>query len=518
MNGELLPSLVAAGGGGMLIGGIVVYENRSQAAMRRSRRAHTLAFPIVMGEAAAVAAIETLAGIDYRQEMVAEIVGSEDGIDHRLYVTDSAHGSVTNSLASSLPSLRITPAEMRSTGPVDVSIDVSIRLWVSERTFLRSGDITSGSRALLGTLTGLTAGERVSLRWAIRPGQTAPRLREEPQSPARSLHARLERRAAGDRAGHLGFSVHGLLLIRAESQARAKQLAEHVLTVVRARRGVGPGIVMRRGRRAPTWTLPRVGRTRGFLSARELLPLLGWPLGEEPVSGMAAGVSRQIAVPRNASRDGRRLFLGRDGSGVRPVALSPEAATHHLAVVGPSGVGKSVLLARGVLDQIAGGFGGVVLDPKADLVQTILERVPPEHAGRIVVLDPSSGANTPGLDLLGSGDPDLGADVIVGALSKIFAGAWGVRSDYYLRLAVRTLAGIPGATLTDTARLLTDGSFRRRVLGPETDSFVRDAWRVFEALPRTEQAVHVQAPVARVMGLLSRPAVRAVLASPGSDD
>jgi hypothetical protein len=119
-----------------------------------------------------------------------------------------------------------------------------------------------------------------------------------------------------------------------------------VIGVVRGRRGVGVGLMFRRGRVRDGAVMPVTGRARGWLSAAEVLPLLGWPLGSEIIPGVELGAARRLPVPRGVPREGRPLLVGRDAYGERPVALSAEAARHHLAVVGPSGSGKSSVLAR----------------------------------------------------------------------------------------------------------------------------------------------------------------------------
>src|SRR5664279_6252149 len=109
------------------------------------------------------------------------------------------------------------------------------------------------------------------------------------------------------------------------------------------------------------------------------------------VPGVEVGAARALPVPSGVPREGRRVCIGRDGSGVeRPVALSADAARLHMAVVAPTGGGKSNLLLRCILDDLANGYGGVLLDPKNDLVSDLLDRIPSEHADRVVVLDPSA--------------------------------------------------------------------------------------------------------------------------------
>jgi hypothetical protein len=503
-SGELAPALVAAGGGGALLGAIAVHEHRRDRVMRDSRLTYSAVFPLGTQPAAALSALESFWGLGFGFELVAEVVAASNGIHHLLHIPEAGSSSIIDHLSAAIPGLRLDPVEARSTG----SVTSSIRFVAPAQALLRTDDPVQSSRSLLSGLAALRDDERVSLRWALRPS-VAPHA---PSGQAQSLRAKAEQRAWSTRVTSPGFTAAGLLLVRASTKARAGELSRHVTSVVRSRRGAGRGLLIRRGSVRSARTMPITGRTRGWLSASEVLPLLGWPLGAEPISGVEVGAARRLPVPRQLPRYGRALFVGRDAYGDRPVVLSPEAARHHVAVVGPSGTGKSTLLTRSILQDLDAGNGGVVIDPKADLVTDVLERIPSEHAERVVVLDPAATGPLPGLDLLGVGDPDLRSDVVLGALGAIFKDSWGVRTDTYLRLGLRTLSELPSPVLTDWLRLFTDARFRRIAVAGLTDPLLIGAWQSYEALTAAEQNQHVAAPMSKVITLLSRPAVRGVLA------
>jgi len=505
VSADLTPAIIAASGGMSMIAGIAVHEHVRDRKMRASRVRSSLRFPQGLDAGVAVAALNGLAGSPYTSELVIETAARVGSITHAVSVPVGERSSVESLLSGVIASLRVSDAEA---SPED-AVTVALRLFVETPCVLLSDDPVAASRALLAGLAGLRSGEHVVIRWALRPG--SPRSRrtsEDTDARAREISAAWHRKTALP-----GFSASGLVVIRA-SKARARELAGHIQSVLRARRGLVGGIrvATERGSRRLD-ALPRTTRTSGWLSNAELLPLLGWPLGPEMTSNVEVG-TRELLVPMGIPRTGRRLFIGRDVHGERPVALDATAARHHMAVCGPSGVGKSVLLARCILDDIEAGYGGIVLDPKSDLIDTILERVKPEHAGRIVVLDPGDVRPLPGVALLAGGDPDSRADVLTGTLKSIFAGAWGVRSDFYGRLAIRTLSEVPGASLADMGRLFFEEPFRRAAVARLRDPFLISSWQSYESLSSAAQAEHVQAPMARVMTLLSRPRVRAVLASP----
>jgi hypothetical protein len=506
MNSELVPATLAVCGGAGLVAAVAAFETRRAADMRANRTRLGVRFPLGATPDAAIAALRGLSGLGWRQEMVFELRGQEHRVSHALLVSDDRREAVTGGLASTLPGIRFTEDDAPSG-----SARYAVKLFVPTPLVLHDGETEHGSRALLAAFTQLLDGEELVLRWAVmpsRPRDWNPSGRDEREDQAA---VRLwQRKVSGT-----GFQVAGLLLVTAASQARARQLADGVVSALHARENrVGVLRATRDPRGRSFDSLPQVSRTSGWLTLAELLPLLGWPLGDELVSGLELGGARERLVPAGVPRAGRVIFIGRDNRGERPVALSPEAARHHVAVVGPTGSGKSSLMGRSVLSDIRAGFGGLVVDPKSDLIEELLRRVDPRDADRIVVIDPADSRPSPALDVLGAGDPDLRADVLLGALSALFKSSTGIRTETYGRLALRTLAEVPGATLADMGRLFADASFRRQAIARVSDPFIRSQWAAFESLSPAAQIEHVQSPMSKVTALVSRPAIRAVLASP----
>jgi len=509
VNSDLIPAIVAATGGSAMLGGIWLHEHRRDEAMRASRVRLGLRFPIGLEPIRAFAALDGLSGLPLSAELITEVVAGEGSIAHFLWVPASVQASVCSTMTGVIPSLRVTEAPPSP----DKRATVALKVFIPTPSVLSSENAAAASsRTLLSGIANLRADESVVLRWALRPGSA--RARREPESP--SAREREIDRAWRHKTGMPGFTAAGLVLIRSQKLSRAQELASHIESVFRSRRGLAGGVRVTRERGNRTLaSQPRTTRTSGWLSTAELLALTGWPLGPDvAVPGVEVGASRELLVPRHVPREGRWLFIGRDANGSRPVALDVSGALHHMAVVGPSGVGKSVLLARAVLSDIEHGYAGVVIDPKADMVETVLARVKPEHAGQVLILDAGDGSRpVPGIDVLHGGDPDARADVLTRTFKSMFPD-WGIRSETYGRLAIRTLSEVPGATLADIGRLFAEESYRRAAIARLRDPFLLSSWQNYEALSPAAKVDVVQAPMARVMALLSRPRVRAVLASP----
>lgn len=251
------------------------------------------------------------------------------------------------------------------------------------------------------------------------------------------------------------------------------------------------------------------------MNVDELVCLIGWPLGSDAIAGVQLGAARQVAPVRALARTGRPLLIAHHDGKPRPVALSAEAACRHAYITGSTGSGKSAVLARGILADIASGYGGVVIDPKAQLVADVVDRLAAGQADRIALIDPTDSV-IPGVDLFAGGDPDLRADVLLTVLRASFRDSWGPRLDAYTRLGFRSLAEMPGAALADWPRLFMEPAFRRQVVGRLRDPLLVGQWAMYESLSEAEKVQHVAPALSRVVSLLGRPVVRAVLGGQGS--
>jgi hypothetical protein len=509
VNSEL-PTLIAAGGiGSAMIAGIAAHEFRRDQRMRAGRVRLAVRFPIGLEPVAALAALDGLAGLPHSSELVAEVACGADSIAHFLWVPESIQASVCSTMTGVIPSLRITEAPPSP----DEGATLALRLFVPTPSVFSTDNAVAASRALLSGMVSLRRGEQLILRWALRPGSA--RAWREPENS--SERERETARAWRRKTSAPGFATAGLVLIASPKMGRAWELASHVENTLRSRRQIGRVRVTRERGNRTLASMPRTTGRSGFFSTPELLALTGWPLGADiAVPGVEVGAARALPVPSGVPREGRRVCIGRDGSGVeRPVALSPDAARLHMAVVAPTGGGKSNLLLRCILDDLANGYGGVLLDPKNDLVSDLLDRIPSEHADRVVVLDPSASGPVPGLDLLGGGDPDVRADVVLSALKGIYKDAWGVRIDSYLRLGLRTLVELPNPVLSDWMRLYTDAGLRRRAVARLRDPILAAQWRTYEeSLSAAEQFQHIAPALSRITSLLSRPALRNIINQP----
>jgi len=301
----------------------------------------------------------------------------------------------------------------------------------------------------------------------------------------------------------------------------ASQLRGRAHAIASAFAAYGDHNYLRRVRlRRPLHILASRRFDRGdLLSVAELAALAHLPLDEATPGLQRAGAKALAPPPGVAGGSANVRPLGRSDAGhVRPVGLWVPDARHHLHILGATGSGKSELLARMTLDDIAAGRGVVNVDPKGDQIIDILARYPLSALDRLVLFDAESSGPPPCLNPLDQPDRTRAVDNLVSIFSRVYADSWGPRTDDILRAGLLTLAAQPAVpVLTQLPPLLTDTAYRQRLLGEigtaDSGDILAGFWQWYDALSEPARA-HATAPLMnKLRGFLLRPFVRAAIAA-----
>jgi TraM recognition site of TraD and TraG/Type IV secretion-system coupling protein DNA-binding domain len=304
------------------------------------------------------------------------------------------------------------------------------------------------------------------------------------------------------------FQVLVRVAVAAPSRARARGRIHALCAAFAAYQGA---VGLRRHRlhaAGRQLTRRELGRGAFLLSASELAALAHLP--QQPaLPGLVRAGARTVPPPPGLPEQGKPL--GRDARG-RPVALALADARYHLHLLGPTGVGKSTLLARLALADLAAGRGAVVVDPKGDLVEDLLARVPDALEQQVDLLDPLDPA-PPGLNVLEGADPDLVTDQLVGIFRRVYEHFWGPRTDDILRAALLTLlASGGGGTLADVPRLLAEERFREQLLAELDDPVgLEPFWDWYQQLSEPLRAQATGPVLNKLRAFLLRRSVRAIV-------
>jgi hypothetical protein len=485
-----------------------------------------LRFPSELSSDEVKAVLVAASGLPARSSLAFETYADAEGIRHFLRGQQATLETVRVQLRALIPGLRV---ESAASPALSGAWSLGARLsWPGRHTLLRGEGAGEAAAGLLATLDSLAPGEAIVVQVALRPGR--PRaVRDSNGSRGRASGPTLGDLVTGtavssELAGVLRrkyteplLQARLLVAISTGHRERSRHLLARILAVYRTRRAaLGTLRVRLLPPAAIRRSLSRPPRRGDLLSARELVALIGWPINAPKLPGLRLGSAPLLFPDRRIPTAGRVIATATwPGLETRTVAQPITGALSHTLICGPTGSGKSALIANLVLADLREGRGLLVLDGKGDLADDLLARIPADRVGDVIVLDPAAGGPVPGLRVFGrTSDPELAADLVLAVLRDLFRDHWGVRSEQWLRAGLVTVAHDPQGTLGDLPFLFSDDAYRRRLVGKLADPLLQASWASFEAMHPREQANQLGAPLNKLGELLGRRVLRTVLSQP----
>jgi hypothetical protein len=514
----------------LLTAGLTMLKLAELKRLRTSLVAYELRFPRAL-EADAVQVL--LAGISGLLQpwwrrwrltpfVIFEVSATVNGVEHRVLVPDTWSAILENLLQASLPGVRYE--QLASLPAASVSHGVAYRLNTSQRA-LRV-DAEALSTRLLSSLQPLGPMESLTVQWLVAPAApvSPPRISKDAQPwPFSSGSPVSDSEAA---AALKQKQAHPLMLgvvrvgCRSRSVKRSRQLLRQVEVSWHGSRA--PGVHLQRkvvGERVVARQINRrsvpLASWAGSFNAAELAGLLGLPIGASSVPGLVLGGCKQLAASPRIGRTGTVIAESTFPGNERPLALDEQARLRHVHVVGPTGTGKSTLLINMVVQDLEAGRGVVLLDPKGDLATDVLARVPKSRRADVIVLDPADELRPVGLNPLRAANgasAEVVVENLVGLFKSLYRSSWGPRTDDVLRAALMTLAAAGDTTLCEVPLLLTDPTYRRRMVGRLDDPVgLESFWGWYEGLSDGERLTVVGPVLNKVRAFSMRPRIRSII-------
>lgn len=219
------------------------------------------------------------------------------------------------------------------------------------------------------------------------------------------------------------------------------------------------------------------------------------------------------------------LTVGREmneyGEELEVIGVLDSELKKHLHLIGGTGRGKTTLMINIFIQLAIWGRGLIIVDPKGDLVDAVLQHIPTERVEDVVIFDPTDQTCSVGFNVFAAVPPTersrLASEIVL-IFKKITAqGSWGPRLDSVLRLATLALLEVPGATMLDLYYFLTDEPYRTALLERVTDRFVREFWlNTFVSFSENQQSAIVSPLLNKIEPWLSYPEARRILGQPNS--
>lgn len=508
----------------------------SQPRLDRQRTIYRIeAFPLELDEAALTAWLRTLTGtlqppvisLGPSPSIVFEAWGDGTGITFRLRVPSKHREHVIGQLHSHLPGLHVR--EEPAYPPHDWQHAVELKLTHPGRSL----DIDSGealSTTMRTPLQQLGDHERVLMQWVVTPA-----IRSSPPAVPQARPTRGQRLSGGryverdelnERRKKLG-EPNLLAALRiganADTPGRAEQLVATVCQAVASARGAKASFVKRLAnpervkQRCEAASTPYMFPIR--LSLSEFAGLLGWKLGKDFVPGVAVTTTRRLPAHPLIPSTGRILGLSNMSGQRRVVAMSYDSAVRHSYVLGATGMGKTTMLANMMAQDMAHGYGVIVIEAKDDLFQLVLERIPDDRLDDVIILDVNDTTHPVGFNIFDQGDNRTAIDelsILIGTMYRDTSQS--LTAPQMLYHLTHALAEVPGTTLMDLPVLMrpapsntAEWAWRDHIARQVTDPQIAAYVRAFVNADPREQDRQAGPLYNRIWEFVSRPEIRAIL-------
>jgi hypothetical protein len=374
---------------------------------------------------------------------------------------------------------------------------------------MRSGGDTL--RTLTGQFAKLTGTDAMLVQIMTRPASFSERMKDKFKKLREKEGASKSREETQPATYRIMMRVAAMGDDKRLCRERASGLAGAFAAIAPGQRRMKQDRIL--SARAPRRITGRMMRNRGsLLTSQDIAQMAHLPASDTP--GVERAGARLHAPPPRLPTYGKPIGRCIDG---QVAFLTPEDSRYHTHIMGPTGVGKSTLITAMVIADIREGRGGVVLDPKGDLVDDILRRCPPEAMDKIDVLDPRDHV-TPSINLLDGDDPHQMADGITAVFARTFSDAWGPRMSEIFEAALVTLGKVlPDATLADLPRLLDDDDWRAGVTAKLDDPIgLESFWDDYDKMSGSARNQAIGPVLSRLRNFIMRPNVRYLVSQPNT--
>ncbi len=234
-----------------------------------------------------------------------------------------------------------------------------------------------------------------------------------------------------------------------------------------------------------------------------------------------------VALDQRHGLGGKVIGVANAGPASR-IGISLPDCRYHVHALGPTGTGKTTLMMNLILDDIEAGRGVAAFDPaKGDLIRDLLDRLPKSAGDRLVLIDPDERHAPPAINLLDpavhGGTPHDVAANVTAVMAKVWARWWGHRSADICYHGLLTLAHLPGSTLAQLPRLLSDSKWRAGRVTAVTNALrawegntLAEFWEGFDALPAGQRAGLVAPLLSRLRLVLAHPMATSLFGTPAT--
>jgi len=192
----------------------------------------------------------------------------------------------------------------------------------------------------------------------------------------------------------------------------------------------------------------------------------------------------------------------------------------HMYVIGKTGTGKTTLLENMAIQDILNGEGVGIVDPHGEFAEKMLKFVPKNRVQDVLYFAPHDIDWPIAFNVMENVDPTqrhLVANGLLGVFKKIWPDVWSPRMEYILNNSILALLEYPESTLLGINRMLSDKSYREKVVNNVSDPAVKSFWVNEFAKYSDKFSTEASAAIQNKVGqFITNPLVRNMIGQPKS--
>ncbi len=225
------------------------------------------------------------------------------------------------------------------------------------------------------------------------------------------------------------------------------------------------------------------------LNFHELATMIHFPAGTKDSPYLKQAKSGTAPAPMDMEDKGILLGYNEFRGKLTPIHFKPEDRLRHFYTIGQTGVGKTQMFLKMIIQDIKNGDGCCFIDPHGTDVQKILANIPPERMDDVIYFDPSyidrpMGLNMLEYDITRPQQKSLVISELLGIFDKLFdmKAQGGAMFGQYFRNSALLVMSDPesGNTLMEITRVLADKNFRDMKLSKCKDPLIIEFWKAAE--------------------------------------
>jgi hypothetical protein len=222
------------------------------------------------------------------------------------------------------------------------------------------------------------------------------------------------------------------------------------------------------------------------LNIKELASLFHFPAATTDAAQLKQAKSGSAPAPMEMGNQGILLGYNEYRGKITPIHFAPPDRLRHFYTIGQTGVGKTQMFLKMIIQDIKNGDGCCFIDPHGSDVQTILANIPPERMDDVIYFDPSyidrpMGLNMMEFDIERPQQKSLVISELMGIFDKLFdmKAQGGAMFGQYFRNSALLVMEDPdsGNTLLEITRVLSDKNFRDMKLSKCKNPIITEFWK-----------------------------------------